>query len=93
MSCYGYGCGPLCGPVCLQCYYPKSVGGCPVNIKCGGIVPEPLAGAGNPCYGGISAPSHSCGKEKCCESSRKKVKSEWVEPGSVQPGHSCNCNC
>lgn len=100
MSCYGYGgCGPLCGPACLQCYYPKYVDGCPVVIKPGPIVPECINVA-SPCYGGISAPAHSCPKAKCCETTtcgcslaKKKSKSEWVKPGQIKAGDACGCSC
>lgn len=102
MACYGYGygCGSLCGPVCLQCYCPKIVDGCPVQIKCGAIVPDPFVGACNPCYGGINVPAHGCGRVKCCEKTTaccglapKKQKSQWVKPGSVTEGSACGCCC
>lgn len=94
MSCYGYGygCGSLCGPVCLQCYYPKIVDGCPVKIKCGSIVPDPFVGACNPCYGGINVPAHGTERIKCCETNAPvRHKSQWVKPGSATVD--CGCSC
>ena len=90
----GYGC---CNPCGLQCYYPTLVDGCPVNIQCGAIIPEPCGPLG-PCYGGVSVPAHGCGKNKCCQSTtngcglvQKKVKSQWLKPG-LAATH-CGCGC
>lgn len=105
MSCYGlgyglglgYGYGLGCAP-CLQCYYPKCVDECPVVIAPGPIIPDPLCGICDPCYGGIRAPAAHCSKTKaCCDattksSSCKKQKNPWFVPGS-QAADCCNSCC
>lgn len=106
---YGYGLGyglggcGCCPPPCLQCFYPKLVDACPVQIGCGAIYPDECGiGLGNPCYGGISAPAAHCEKKKCCESATgcnscglntKKPKNKWFNPGTtVTPACACTCS-
>ena len=92
----GYGgCGG-CGP-CLQCYYPKLVDACPLQIGCGAIYPNECGNFG-PCYGGISGPAVTCEKKKCCESSTcgcclntKKNKNKWFVPGTTVTKCACQC--
>lgn len=100
---YGYGlglgCGGCCAP-CLQCFYPKLVDACPVQIGCGAIYPDECGqGLLDPCYGGIRAPAAHCQKKKCCESSTngcglnyQKPKNQWYSP-AVTVSNPCNSCC
>lgn len=99
---YGLGCGGCCAP-CLQCYIPKCVDACPVQIGCGAIYPDECGvGLFNPCYGGISAPAAHCSKKKCCETTtgcnscsvgHQKPKNQWYNP-AIPASQACGCcNC
>ena len=88
----GYGLGGCCAPCCPPAV-PTYVQGCPVEIKCGAIMPECLPQTWcAPQWGGIRVPSASAGKLKCCQTEqRPRHKSQWHKPGTVTSG--CDCCC